>query len=177
MGRFLRYREDSEIRGSVTSQQVKSYSTYLALTRKVSASTQNRACIALLFLCRHVLGVDLKKMACTVRARRSTKLPVVLSVQEVRFLLETVDSEYKLMVELLYESGLRLMELVRLRVKDLDFDAGLVYVREGKGNKDRTMLLLLFRLILTPAICFTEQVNGAVSNREPVFSGYPSPVC
>jgi integron integrase len=80
-------------------------------------------------------------MSKTVRAKRGRKLPTVLSVDEVQRLLAAVEPQYQLMVKLLYGSGLRLMELMCLRVKDLDFDAGLVVVRSGKGDKDRTTLL------------------------------------
>jgi integrase len=104
----------------------------------VSASTQNQDFSALLLLFREVLRVDLEEMAQTVRARRGPKLPTVLSVSEVQQLLSAVEPAFQLMVKLLYGSGLRLGELVRLRVKDLDLDAGLVVVRSGK---DRATLL------------------------------------
>ena len=97
--------------------------------------------IAVLLLFREVLRTDLEDMAQTVRAKRGPKLPTVLSVAEIQALLATVEPEYRLMVKLLYGSGLRLMELLRLRVKDIDFDAGLVMVRSGKGDKDRMTLL------------------------------------
>ena len=80
-------------------------------------------------------------MGKTVRARRGRKLPTVLSVREVKLLLNAVDPEYTLMAKLLYGSGLRLMELLRLRVKDVDLDTYLITVRRGKGDKDRTTLL------------------------------------
>ncbi len=108
---------------------------------KVSASTQNQAFSALLLVFREVLRTDLDGMAQTVRAKRGRKLPTVLSVAEVQALLAAVEPKYRLMAKLLYGSGLRLMELMRLRVKDLDFDAGLVMVHGGKGDKDRTTLL------------------------------------
>ncbi len=96
---------------------------------------------ALLLLFREVLRVDLEEMAQTVRAKRGPKLPTVLSVAEVQRLLSTVEPPFQLIVKLLYGSGLRLGELLRLRVKDLDFDGGLVVVRSGKGDKDRATLL------------------------------------
>jgi len=80
-------------------------------------------------------------MGRTVRARGGRRLPVVLSVDEVRRLLDNIDPGYRLMARLLYGSGLRLMELLRLRVKDVDFDGGLIFVRSGKGNKDRVTVL------------------------------------
>ncbi len=111
------------------------------MVEKVSASTQNQAFRALLLLFREVLRKDLEEMAQTIRARRGRRLPTVLSVSEIQALLEAVEPDYKVMVKLLYGSGLRLMELLRLRVKDIDFDAGLITVRGGKGNKGRTTLL------------------------------------
>jgi integron integrase len=111
------------------------------MVENVSASTQNQAFSALLLLFREVLRTDLEEMAQTVRARRGPKLPTVLSVAEVQYLLAAVEPEHQLMIKMLYGSGLRLMELLRLRVKDLDFDAGLVVVHSGKGDKDRTTLL------------------------------------
>jgi integron integrase len=111
------------------------------MVEKVSASTQNQAFSALLLLFREVLRTDVEEMAQTVRAKRGRKMPTVLSVAEVRAVLAAVEPEYQLLVKLLYAGGLRLNELLRLRVKDLDFDAGLLVVRSGKGDKDRTTLL------------------------------------
>jgi len=139
--RFLAYRHQAGLTGEPTAADVKAFLTRLAMVEKVSASTQNQAFSALLLLFREVLRRDLEEMAQTVRARRGRRLPTVLSVREVQSLLEAVDPEYTLMVKLLYGSGLRLMELLGLRVKDLDFDAGLIIVRSGKGDKDRTTLL------------------------------------
>jgi len=139
--RFLLYRGQAGLTGEPTPVDVRAFLTRLAMVEKVSASTQNQALSALLLLFREVLRKDLEEMAQTVRAKRGRRLPTVLSVNEVQALLEAVDLEYKLMVKLLYGSGLRLMELLRLRVKDLDFDAGLITVRGGKGDKDRTTLL------------------------------------
>jgi integron integrase len=131
----------SGTRGEPTATDAKAFLTHLAMVGKVSASTQNQAFSALLLLFREVLRTDLEEMAQTVRARRGPKLPTVLSVAEVQRLLTAVESGYALMVKLLYGSGLRLGELVRMRVKDLDFDAGLLVVRSGKGDKDRTTLM------------------------------------
>jgi len=139
--RFLSYRKQAGLTGGPVAADVKTFLTRLAMVEKVSASTQNQAFSALLLLFREVLRRDLEEMEQTVRAKRGRKLPTVLSVSEVQALLDAVEPEYKLMVKLLYGSGLRLMELLRLRVKDLDFDAGLITVRSGKGDKDRTTLL------------------------------------
>lgn len=139
--RFQAYRAHTGLSGQPTAEDAKAFLTHLAMVEKVSASTQNQAFSALLLLFRQVLRADMGDIAKSVRARRGRKLPTVLSISEVQALLEAVDPEYRLMVKLLYGSGLRLMELLRLRVKDLDFDAGLVTVRSGKGDKDRTTLL------------------------------------
>jgi len=139
--RFLAYRRGTGSEGEPSAADAKAFLTHLAMVEKVSASTQNQAFSALLLLFREVLRVDLEEMAQTVRARRGPKLPTVLSVAEVQQLLSAVEPGFQLMVKLLYGSGLRLGELLRLRVKDLDFDAGLVVVRSGKGDKDRATLL------------------------------------
>ena len=107
----------------------------------MSASTQNQAFNAILFLFRHVLCKDMGNMAETVRAKRGQKLPVVLSVEEVKQLLSCLTGRDLLIAGLLYGSGLRLMELARLRVKDVDMDLNTLTVRSGKGDKDRTTIL------------------------------------
>lgn len=139
--RFLAYRRHAGGEGEPTSDDVRAFLTRLAMADRVSSSTQNQAFSALLLFFREVLRTDLDDMSKTVRAKRGRKLPTVLSVAEVQRLLAAVAPQYQLMVKLLYGSGLRLMELMRLRVKDLDFDANLVVVRSGKGDKDRTTLL------------------------------------
>ena len=139
--RFLTYRHKTGAEGEPTAADAKAFLTHFAMVEKVSPSTQNQAFSALLLLFREVLRVDLEEMAQTVRAKRGPKLPTVLSVAEVQRLLSAVEPAFQLMVKLLYGSGLRLGELLRLRVKDLDFDAGLVVVRSGKGDKDRATLL------------------------------------
>jgi integron integrase len=139
--RFLAYREHAGLTGEPAACDVKAFLTRLAMTDNVSASTQNQAFSALLLFFREVLRKDLNEMGQTVRAKRGRRLPTVLSVSEVQALLEAVEPDYKLMVKLLYGSGLRLMELLRLRVKDVDFDAGMITVRGGKGDTDRTTLL------------------------------------
>ena len=143
--RFLAYLDETGAGaaqgGEVAATDVKHFLSHLALQRNVSASAQNQAFNALLFLCRHVLRVDLQDMAKTVRARRGRKLPVVLTEQEVASVLAAVDGLPGLMLRLIYGSGLRVMECARLRVKDLDFASELLYVRSGKGDKDRTTML------------------------------------
>jgi integron integrase len=114
---------------------------YLALERDVAASTQNQALSALLFFHRHVLEAPLQDLGEVVRAKRPDRLPVVLSRDEVRAVLRELRGLDRLMAELLYGSGLRLMECVRLRVKDVDFDQRQLVIRDAKGAKDRITML------------------------------------
>jgi integron integrase len=125
----------------VTSEAVREFATHLAVHRRVSASTQNQALSAVLFLCREVLGLEVDGLALATRAKRGTHLPVVLSVPEVATLLGAMRSTTWLMAALIYGGGLRVSECCQLRVKDLDFDQGLIFVRGGKGAKDRSTLL------------------------------------
>jgi integron integrase len=119
---------------------MRAYLSYLALSRKVASSTQNQAFSALLFLFRETLRIEVPDVD-AVRAKRGPKLPVVLSVDEVKRLLGRVEGTRGLMLRLLYGGGLRVSEVLRLRVQDLDFDNSLLYVRAGKGDKDRTTIL------------------------------------
>ncbi len=125
----------------VQSAHVRDYLSHLAIRRKVASSTQNQAFNALLFLCREVLGLELADMHKTVRAKRGERLPVVLSVEETRRLIEAATGKDRLYVQLIYGTGMRLKEAVRLRVQDIDFDGGMVFVRGGKGDKDRSTML------------------------------------
>ncbi len=121
--------------------EIESFLTDLAVQRRVSASTQNQALAAILFLYKHVLDRELPWLD-AVRAKRPQRLPTVLSVDEVRCLLGHLPrTPAGLMIELLYGSGLRLMECCRLRVKDVDLSRYVLMVREGKGEKDRAVPL------------------------------------
>lgn len=117
--------------------EVEAFLTHLAVNQNVSASTQNQALSAVLFLYREVLGVDLPWVDDVVRAKRPAQLPVVLSRLEVNQVLSHLTGTNRLLGSLLYGSGLRLMEAIRLRVKDVDFEYRQVVVRDGKGAKDR----------------------------------------
>ncbi len=118
----------------------RAFLAHLAVRRGVAASTQNQAFSAILFLLREVAGKDTACLS-SVRARRGPRLPVVLSEREVQQVLAQVGGTAGLMVRLIYGSGLRVSECLRLRVKDLDFDHGVLFVRCGKGDKDRSTLL------------------------------------
>lgn len=121
--------------------EVEAFLTHLATVGKVSASTQNQALAALLFLYREVLAIELPWLDNIHRAKRSQKMPVVLTANEVRALFARMEGLDCLMASLLYGSGMRLMECVRLRVKDLDFEMKQITVRNGKGGKDRVIML------------------------------------
>jgi integron integrase len=121
--------------------EVEAFLSRLAVEGDVAASTQNQALAALLFLYREVLGLDLPCMENVVRAKRPARLPVVLSVGEVRRVLDALAPTYAPMIRLLYGTGMRVSECVRLRVKDIDFERGCIVVRDGKGGKDRVTML------------------------------------
>lgn len=123
------------------SVEVGAFLSHLAVERQVSASTQNQAKSAILYLYKRVLGIDLPWLDEVVQAKRGQRLPVVLTPSEVRELLLHVEGVAGLMAQLLYGTGLRLMEGVRLRVKDVEFARREIVVREGKGGKDRVTVL------------------------------------
>jgi integron integrase len=121
--------------------EITAFLTHLAVHEQVAASTQNQALSALLFLYREVLSIELDLPIQAIRAKRPLRLPTVLTRDEIRRLLTHVKPPYCLMAQLLYGSGLRLMECLRLRVKDLDIAQYHVVVRDGKGMKDRVTML------------------------------------
>jgi integron integrase len=121
--------------------EVTRFLTSLAVNGRVAASTQNQALSALLFLYRDVLELDLPWLDGIVRARRPERLPVVLTREEVRAVLQRLDGVPRLMACLLYGAGLRLLECCRLRVQDVDFASHQILVRAGKGDKDRVTML------------------------------------
>lgn len=123
------------------ARQVEAFLTDLAVARKVSASTQNQALAALLFLYKEVLGIELPWLDEIVRAKKPQRLPVVLTVAEVQRLLARLEGSHGLMARMLYGTGMRLMECVRLRVKDVNFERNEIIVRDGKGGKDRVTML------------------------------------
>jgi len=118
-------------------EEIAAFLTHLAVERTVSAATQNQALSALLFLYKHVLEREVGLIKGVTRAKRSLRLPVVLTREEVQALLQRLEGRDWLMASLMYGSGLRVMECVRLRVKDIDFGFTQILVRDGKGKKDR----------------------------------------
>ena len=151
--------------------EVNEFLTYLAVERKVSASTQNQALSALIFLYKNVLGKPLdKEQISIVRAAAPRRLPTVLSKAETMQVIHHLDGVYKLVGQLMYGSGLRVMEVLRLRVKDVDFSNRYLIVRDGKGEKDRITLL--------PESCISSlklQINyvGALHKKD-IEEGYGS---
>lgn len=137
--RFLRFHGLRHPR-EMGSAEVEAFLSHLAVDLRVSASTQNQALAALLFLYRELLERDLE-LEGVVRARTRRRLPVVLTAAEVRSVLERLEGDTALVAGLLYGSGLRLMEALRLRVHDIDFSRRELMVRDGKGGKDRRALL------------------------------------
>jgi integrase len=121
--------------------EVVEYLTHLAVNRRVSASTQNQALNALVFLYKHVLRHPLGSLAGAARAKHEPRLPVVFTREEIVALMNRLDDTVWLVTALLYGAGLRLMEGLRLRVKDIAFDRLAIYVRGGKGGKDRVSML------------------------------------
>lgn len=121
--------------------EVEAFLSALATERNVAAATQNQALSALLFLYREVLEVELPWLDHLTRAKKPRRLPVVLSRQEVDRLLGHLSGTHALMGRLMYGTGMRLMECVRLRVKDVDFDRREIVIRDGKGGKDRVTVL------------------------------------
>jgi integron integrase len=134
--RFLAFHADVPV-DRLAEAEISSFLTHLAVRERVAASTQNQALNALVFFFRNVLHRELDSAFRFLRAKRPRRLPTVLSREEVRALLGRLSGQHLLMAQLLYGGGLRLMEVLRLRVKDLDFDLGRILVRDGKGFKDR----------------------------------------
>ena len=123
------------------ANEVEQFLTYLAVEGRVAASTQNQAKSALLFLYKEVLGAELPWLDKVQQAKAPKRLPVVLSKEEVRLILKHLDGTHYLIVSLLYGTGMRILEALRLRVKDIDFSRKEILIRDGKGFKDRITIL------------------------------------
>jgi integron integrase len=138
--RFLRF---SRLSGSnsIHEREIETFLSHLVEDRHVGGATHNQALSALLFLCRHVLELPVSRLAVRVRAREGTRRPTVLNPAEVKAVIRELGGRMRLVAMLLYGSGLRLNEALRLRVKDLDLVRGDILVRQGKGDKDRVTVL------------------------------------
>lgn len=135
--RFHRLRHPVSMGGA----EVEQFLSWLANTRQVAASTHRQALSALLFFYRKVLGIDLPWLSDIGAPRSRRRLPVVLTAEEVARILSLLEEEHRLFAQLLYGTGMRLSEGLQLRVKDIDFDRRAIIVREGKGGKDRVVML------------------------------------
>lgn len=127
--------------GDMGKPEIEAYLSHLAVNQNVATSTQNQAFSALLFLYKQVLDLPFAENIAPVRSKKPVRLPVVLSRQEIACLLNEMNGEMPLMARIMYGGGLRLMELLRLRVQDIDFSNGYLTIHAGKGDKDRTTLL------------------------------------
>lgn len=137
---FIRYHNMKHPQ-SLGPDHVRQFLTYLAVRRQVATSTQNQALNALNFLYTQILHRPLGDVSRLVRAKKERKIPVVFERHEVSAILSVISPAHKLPVQLMYGSGLRLMECLRLRIKDINFDRKAIYIRSGKGNKDRVTIL------------------------------------
>ncbi|MFC1764068.1 integron integrase [Planctomycetota bacterium] len=126
---------------SLSTDDVKAFLTFLAVKRKVAASTQNQALNSVLFMFRHIIKKEFGDLKGTVRAKKRPYIPTVLSQDEIDRVVENLTDPYNLVVQLLYGCGLRLFECLKLRVQDLDFHTGILVVHDGKGKKDRSVPL------------------------------------
>lgn len=141
---FVRWHgRDGEMRHprDMGAAEVEAFLNMLANERKVSASTHNQALSAILFLYREVLDIDLPWLNGVNRPAQKRRIPSVLTKEEVAALFQFLEGDMRLLAQLLYGTGMRLMEGLRLRIKDVDFDRHVIIVREAKGNKDRVVML------------------------------------
>ena len=138
--RFIKYNRLTHP-SKMAEKEVTNFLNWLANDRNVAASTQNQALCAIIFLYEQVLDIPLGELENIQRAKEPDNLPVVLSKKEAKRILEHLEGDARLMTELLYGSGLRQSECLRLRVKDIDFEFNQVWVRNGKGKKDRTTVM------------------------------------
>jgi integron integrase len=138
--RFLKFYEMKRHPRDMGAPEVEAYLSHLASEGKVAASTQRQALNAIIFLYREVLDIELGDIS-PVRSKRQRRPPAVLTQNEVQQILRSMEGTHRFMAQLLYGCGLRLMECIRLRIQDVDFGNGRVFVRGGKGGKDRTVVL------------------------------------
>jgi integron integrase len=138
--RYIRFFNAKRHPKDMGKLEIEAFLSHLAVEGKVAASTQRQALNAIIFLYKHVLDQPVEELIEHIRAQKHRRPPVVMSQTEVKRVLAQMSGVHLLMVQLLYGGGLRLMESVRLRVQDLDFERNLIYVRDGKGGKDRTTI-------------------------------------
>lgn len=129
------------LRKESVQNEIKDFLNYLAIKKKVSASTQNQALASLLFYFRFVKNTPVEELSNIVHAKKNPRIPVVFSREEVKLIIENLQGQKKLCAKLMYGTGLRLNEVLSLRILDLDFDRTEIIVRHGKGDKDRRVML------------------------------------
>jgi len=139
--RYIRYFGGKTHPRLLGAKDIEAFLSHLATEDKVTASTQRQALNALVFLYKHVLDIPLEEEITPARSKRVTSPPTVMTQAEVQRLLAAMEGKPALMAKLIYGSGMRLMECIRLRVQDIDFGQNLIFVRGGKGGKDRTTVL------------------------------------
>lgn len=139
--RYIRYHGGTTHPAELSASNIERYLSYLVVEGKVSASTQKQALNALIFLYHKVLDIQIEDKIAPIRSRKGRKLPTVLTKEEVVLLLQNIQGTHFLMAKLLYGAGLRLTECIRLRIQDVDFGQNQLYVRAGKGDKDRISML------------------------------------
>lgn len=141
--RFIRYHNYRSLRALLRSPEkdISQFLSYLANAQNVSAATQNQALNALVFLFKELLEIDLGEFSSFARAKRPKLIPIVLSENEIKKIISNLKGAYKIIVVLLYGSGLRLRECLSLRIKDIDFDRNQIFIRQSKGKKDRAVPL------------------------------------
>lgn len=147
--------------------EVNAFLSWLAVERKVAAATQNLALNALVFLYARVLQQPLGQVGEVVRAKRSTRIPTVLTHAEASEILALLAQPYQLLASLMYGAGLRVVEAARLRVKDLDFDRQVITIHDGKGGKDRTTLLPA--TLIGSLLERKQRIFNAWKSREPFY--------
>lgn len=138
--RYIRFFEVKQHPKDMGKSEIEAFLSHLATECKVSTNTQRQALNAIVFLYKHVLDLPVDELIEHIRAKKHRRPPVVLSQAEVQQVLAQMTGTHLLMAQLLYGGGLRLMECIRLRIQDLDFERSLIYLRGAKGDKDRTTL-------------------------------------
>ena len=178
--RFILYHSKQHPK-DMGAREIEDFLTHLAVDLKVASSTQNQAFNALLFLYHEVLKIELRGSINAIRAKKPRKLPTVLTKSEASRVIAAMDNVYSIMAVLMYGSGLRLMECLRLRVKDVDFGGDQIVVRDGKGSKDRvtvlpkTFLKIQDQVRFDDITCMRAQFIKP-SKRPPVSPGFQNPL-
>lgn len=155
--RYIRYHGGNTHPAQLSASDIERYLSYLVVEGKVSASTQKQALNALIFLYKKVLDMPIEDQIAPIRSKKARRLPTVLTKDEVIQVLQNLQGTHALMAKLLYGSGLRLTECLRLRIQDVDFGQNQLYVRAGKGDKDR--IGLLPQELMDELACHIERVK------------------